>query len=48
MKLFVCTDHPIWYPVGGASIVLARDETQAREQISQTKPLARILCDGNY
>lgn len=31
MRLFVCTDHDLHYPVGCASVVLAEDEEQARD-----------------
>ena len=34
-RLWVCTDHDSHYPVGCASIVMARDETQAREFLDQ-------------
>lgn len=30
MKLFTCTDHNHHYPVGVASVVVARDEDEAR------------------
>lgn len=30
MKLFTCTDHAYHWPVGVASVVVARDETEAR------------------
>lgn len=30
-KVYVCTDHDRHYPVGAASIVIAWNETQARE-----------------
>lgn len=31
MKVFVCTDHATFWPVGGCSIVVADTEDQARE-----------------
>jgi len=34
MKVYVCTDHDTHYPVGGASVVIAR-----------TKPAAKIMLD---
>ncbi len=30
IRLFVCTDHDMHWPVGAASVVLAQDEEQAR------------------
>lgn len=30
MKLWTCTDHDTAWPVGGASIVIAETETEAR------------------
>jgi hypothetical protein len=30
MRVYVCTDHQTHYPVGGASVVVAEDEEQAR------------------
>lgn len=30
LKLFVCTDHAGYWPVGTASVVLAQDEAAAR------------------
>lgn len=30
MKIYICTDHDIHWPVGGASIVLAKNEDQAK------------------
>lgn len=35
MKLFTCTDHATIWPVGGASIVIANDEPEARHLLSQ-------------
>ena len=70
MKLYVCKDHDHHWPVGVASIVLAKSEEDAIKlldkelvacglkpykdkpyklsKIPQTKPLALVLCDGNY
>ena len=31
MKLFTCIDHDCHYPVGVASVVIARDEKHARQ-----------------
>lgn len=31
MRLFACTDHPGFWPVGVASIVVAEDEQQATD-----------------
>lgn len=30
LRLFVCTDHDTHWPVGGASVIVATDETEAR------------------
>lgn len=30
MKVFTCTDHSTHWPVGGASVVVAESEAQAR------------------
>lgn len=30
MKIFTCTDHDQFYPVGGASVVLAKNKSAAR------------------
>lgn len=35
MRLFTCTDHATIWPVGGASIVIAEDELEARHLLSQ-------------
>lgn len=34
MRIFYSTDHPVRYPVGGASIVIAETEERARELLS--------------
>jgi hypothetical protein len=31
LKLFICTDHSGFYPVGTASIIIAPDEEEARK-----------------
>lgn len=41
MKLFTCVDHRGHWPVGVASIVLARDEGEARRLLEQV-----LLEDG--
>lgn len=33
-RLWVCTDHPTHWPVGGASIVMANSEAEARDLLS--------------
>lgn len=35
MKLFTCVDHATIWPVGGASIVIAENEFEARHLLSQ-------------
>lgn len=30
MKVWTCTDHDTMYPVGGASVVIAENESEAR------------------
>lgn len=34
MNVYVCTDHDIHYPVGGASVVVAETEDEARRLLS--------------
>lgn len=34
MKLFTCTDHDCFYPVGVASIILADSKEEAAQQLS--------------
>lgn len=45
MKIFVCTDHDVHWPVGGASVVVAEDEHQAAEMLRQE--LNRHGLNGN-
>lgn len=35
MRLFICTDHDDHWPVGVASVVVARDEDEARRLLDQ-------------
>ena len=35
LRLWTCTDHEIFYPVGGASVVVAETEAEARELLFQ-------------
>ena len=35
MNVYVCTDHDTHYPVGGASVVVARSEKEARELLDK-------------
>lgn len=41
LKLYTCVDHSIHWPVGGASIVLAVDETHARMLLDK-----ELVSDG--
>ena len=41
MKVYICTDHDTYWPVGGASIVVAEDYLRARELLD-----ARLKEDG--
>lgn len=34
MRVFVCTDHEGFWPVGTASVVIAENEEQARELLT--------------
>lgn len=34
MRLWTCVDHDVFWPVGGASIVVASDEDEARSLLS--------------
>lgn len=35
LKVYVCTDHDLHYPVGCASVVVARDRRQARRLLDE-------------
>lgn len=56
MKLFICTDHETIWPVGGASIVVASDEIEARHLLSQqlsglglnSKPFTLVEIDTAF
>ncbi|MBS1722750.1 MAG: hypothetical protein JSS66_07045 [Armatimonadetes bacterium] len=47
MKLYVCHDHDIHYPVGGGAVILARNKEEARALLdaklvrSGLKPFAK-------
>ena len=41
MKLYTCTDHNCHYPVGVASIVLARDKRHAKRLLDKA-----LIADG--
>lgn len=41
MKVFICTDHDGHYPVGVASVVVAKDEEDARILLNRA-----LLADG--
>lgn len=34
-RLWICTDHDAFWPVGSASIVMANDEAEARKYLDQ-------------
>lgn len=70
MKIYVIKDHDRHWPVGAASMVIARNKEEAIKlldkelikrglkpykdkpynliKVSQAKPVAVVLCDGNY
>jgi len=35
MKIFICTDHDGFYPVGVASVIVAKDEKQAKKLLDK-------------
>ncbi len=35
MKIYTCTDHDTHYPVGGSSIVTAKDKREARKLLNE-------------
>lgn len=42
LKLFTCTDHDCHWPVGVASIVVARDEAEARVLLERELAVASL------
>lgn len=34
MKVYICTDHDTFYSVGGCSIVVAKDEEEAKKLLT--------------
>ncbi len=36
MKVYICTNHDSHYPVGCASVVVAKDKKQARKLLDET------------
>lgn len=49
MRVFTCTDHPTHWPVGGASVVVAEDEADARQLlISALKDQGLRAAEGSF
>jgi Trk K+ transport system NAD-binding subunit len=46
MKIFTCNDHYMIYPVGCASVVVARDEAEARRLLDDALR-GRGMLDSN-
>lgn len=47
LRIWVCTDHEVHYPAGGASYVVAEDEEQARALLLEALR-ASGLTDGPF
>lgn len=48
MKVFICTDHDTFWPVGGASVVLANDEAQAKSLLDAELAKGGLRSDVPY
>ena len=46
MNVYTCKDHDTIWPVGGCSVVVARDEAQARELLAAALKDSRLDPDG--